>query len=149
MPWTSSYDFKLAENPLFATALITATALTDPFIDAPYPLTEGRCYWWSVLRSNACGAGDWADPFHFATVALQSIFMDDIESGAANWSHNAVSGADHWAIATTQFHSPTHAWFVPDLYEPIFDDWVWKPFDYIVPPFGSTNRILKGDVILW
>ncbi len=113
-PWASSYEFKLAESPLFYTSLITATALPDPAFDAPYPLAGGRCYWWSVLSRNACGAGDWTEPFHFATVALQTIFSDDIESGAGNWSHNAVSGVDHWQIATAQSHSPTHSWFVPD-----------------------------------
>jgi len=42
----------------------------------------------------------------------------------------------------------THARFIPDLYEPVFDNRFWKTFDYIIPPFGSANRIFKGDVIL-
>lgn len=42
-------------------------------------------------------------------------FSDDVESGGAQWSV-AGSGAvgANFAIVTTDAHSPTHSWFVPD-----------------------------------
>lgn len=41
-------------------------------------------------------------------------FEDDLEGGTAAWTTSSGSGTSPWALVTTDSHSPTHAWFVPD-----------------------------------
>jgi PKD repeat protein len=113
-PFASSYNLQVDRSPHFGAPLIDATNLSGNSYTPGSPLEGGLCYWWHVQGEDACGAGVWADPFHFATVNLAVAFYDDIESGDAQWSHAAAQGADHWAVSTDQSHSPTHAWFVPD-----------------------------------
>ncbi len=112
-PFSTLYNFRLAYDPLFKDPL-TTEELEDPSFTPTVPLAGGRCHWWSVQPLNTCGEGAWTAPFHFATANLGVSFADDIESGAARWTHAAVQGADHWSITASQSHSPTHAWFVPD-----------------------------------
>ena len=112
-PFSSLYNFRLDRSPLFPDPII-ANELENPTFTHSSPLEGGRCYWWSVQPLNACGAGSWTEPFHFATANLGVSFADDIESGSGNWSHEAAMGTDHWVIATDQSHSPLHAWHVPD-----------------------------------
>jgi PKD repeat protein len=111
---TDSYTWELDDNPFFTSPLDVATGLTAPTHSLADPLEGGRCYWWRVQGENVCGPGAWADPFHFATAALASLFFDDVEAGGGNWSHQAAQGTDHWAISTVLSHSPTHSWYVPD-----------------------------------
>ena len=42
----------------------------------------------------------------------------------------------------------SHAGRVPHRDESVLNDGVWQPFDYIIPPFGISDRILKSDIIL-
>jgi PKD repeat protein len=104
----------LALTPFFDPPLVSESGPADPAFSPSSPLEGGRCYWWRTQGENACGTGSWSQVFHFATVALQSIFYDDMEGGSGNWSHQAGSGTDAWALVTDQSHSPTHAWFHPD-----------------------------------
>jgi hypothetical protein len=113
-PLVSDYDFELATGPLFENPLVSVEGIPGSEYALTTPLEGGKCYWWKVEADNACGYGEWAQPFHFSTVALGVSFYDDIESGPGQWSHAAAQGVDHWAIASDQAHSPTHAWFVPD-----------------------------------
>ncbi|HSQ18395.1 MAG TPA: C25 family cysteine peptidase [Anaerolineales bacterium] len=113
-PLSSQQHFRLADNPLFENLLIDAPGLTGAAYQPSTPLEGGSCYWWQVSASNACGEGVWSDPFHFATVNMGISFFDGMESGSANWAHQAVLGTDHWIISTAQAYSPTHAWYVPD-----------------------------------
>ena len=111
---TGLYSFELAFTPSFDPPLMQAGGLADPAFTPSTPLEGGRCYWWRVQGENTCGVGSWSEAFHFATVALQSVFFDDMENGSGNWTHQAGSGTDAWALVTDQSHSPTHAWFHPD-----------------------------------
>lgn len=111
---TSGYNLEMSLTPLFETPILTATGLTSSDYAVMTPLQGGTCYWWQLQGSNVCGVGEWSAPFHFATVALTSMFYDDIEWGSGNLPHAATQGTDHWAISTVQSHSPTHSWFVPD-----------------------------------
>jgi hypothetical protein len=132
-----SYNFELATSPLFTPTLVYTTGLqTSDYDLASSLLDEGTCYWWRAQAGNACGTGVWSDPFHFSTVSLGVSFFDDIENGPGNWSHAATQGVDHWAISTSQAHSQTHAWFVPD--DPVVTDsrlWTTNP---IAIGSGST-----------
>jgi|GEM_PF-895890 len=42
------------------------------------------------------------------------FFADDMESGPGNWTTGG-SGGTPWTLAETSSHSPTHAWFSPDV----------------------------------
>lgn len=109
-----SYNFQLASTPLFEQPLFEAGDLSQPEYTLPTPLEGGACYWWHAQANNACGEGEWAAPFHFATVHLDTVFFDDMESGNGLWSHAAVIGLDHWQISDQRSHSPENAWYVPD-----------------------------------
>jgi lysyl endopeptidase len=122
-PFSSLYSFRLDQDPLFP-APVLVDQLEDPTFTPSSPLEGGRCYWWEVATNNACGRGSWSALFHFATTNLGITFADDIESGGDRWTHAAVQGADHWEITTDRSHSPTHAWFVPDV-NTITDSRLW------------------------
>ncbi len=113
-PWAADYRLQVDRSPLFGAPLVDVADIPGTGYTPTSPLEGGRCYWWHVQGENTCGAGPWADPFHFATSALAVGFYDDMESGSGQWSHQAAYGTDHWQISTAQSHSPTHAWFVPD-----------------------------------
>jgi PKD repeat protein len=121
-PWAASYRFQLDRDPRFGAPLLDENDLSAASYTPDSPLAGGGCYWWHVQGDNACGSGAWSEPFHFATVQLATAFYDNIESGNGNWSHQAqaAQGIDHWQISTSQSHSPTHAWFVPD--DPVVTD---------------------------
>ena len=103
-PYTAGYNLQVDQSPLFVAPLVEATGIPGSTYTPGAPLEGGRCYWWQVQGNNACGAGDWAEPFHFATVALDVGFYDDVESGDGLWNHQAAPGTDHWAISTAQMH---------------------------------------------
>jgi hypothetical protein len=128
--------FQLADSALFETLPVYTPIESGTTYQLTTPLEGGRCYWWRVVASNACGIGEWSIPFHFATAALDVSFGDDIESGAGNWSHVAEDGKDNWAITTDQSHSPTHAWYVPDA-EKITDTRLWNTTPVAIGP-GET-----------
>ncbi len=111
---TQSYNLQLGLSPLFETPLVSVTDLGDSDYTVAGPLDGGICYWWRTQAANLCSVGDWAEPFHFSTVALQAAFADDMESGSTQWTHGFLVGQDQWVNGTTQSHSPTHAWFTPD-----------------------------------
>ncbi|MBN1953874.1 MAG: PKD domain-containing protein [Anaerolineae bacterium] len=112
--FASTYNLRLDTTPLFAAPLVDVSEIADTSYTVESPLSGGRCYWWQVQGDNACGTGDWAAPFHFATVALDVVFYDDMEAGDGQWDHEAAQGSDNWQITTAESHSPTHAWHVPD-----------------------------------
>jgi Peptidase family C25/Propeptide_C25/PKD domain/Immune inhibitor A-like, MAM domain/IPT/TIG domain len=112
--FADSYHFQLARSPLFQTPIADMSGIVDHEVTPASPLDGGLCYWWRVAGENVCTPGEWAVPFHFATVAMATSFYDDMEAGAGNWTHQAGQGVDHWQILNQQSHSPTQAWFVPD-----------------------------------
>ncbi len=53
-------------------------------------------------------------------VAPATFFADDIESGAAMWTHGSPikkkkKKTDTWVIATDRFHTGASSWYTPDL----------------------------------
>ncbi len=114
LPLTGAYAFQLGNSPLFETPLVDVADLAAVSYAPGVTLDGGTCYWWRTSGENACGEGDWAEPFHFSTVALDAIFSDNIESGSAKWTSGAIAGTSQWAVSTAQAHSPTHSWFSPD-----------------------------------
>ncbi|MFN2166592.1 MAG: hypothetical protein ACK2U9_10085, partial [Anaerolineae bacterium] len=133
---SATYDLEVSTDPIFGTLSASASGIPTSTYTLETPLDLATCYFWRTASENACGLGDWADPFRFATVALGVSFADDIESGAGNWSHAANQGSDSWAISTVQSHSPTHSWFVPDAAS-LTDSFLWNTTPIAVGP-GST-----------
>jgi lysyl endopeptidase len=133
----AAYNLELDTSPLFESPWIVATAIPATTYTPDSPLEGGRCYWWHVQGDNPCGSGAWTGPFHFATVQLTTGFYDDLESGAGNWSHGAAQGLDQWQLSTAQSHSPTHAWFVPDV-SSITDSRLWNTAPL---PIGASSTL--------
>ena len=72
----------------------------------------------------------------FSLVPLCEVFTDTMESGERNWSHQADQGNDQWTLSTTQSHSPTHAWHIPDG-GGITDSYLWNTIPFPIAA-GST-----------
>ncbi len=108
------YRFRLARTPFFAPTVVDVSNLSGLDYTSSTILESGRCYWWQAQSSNICGAGDWAEPWHFAVMSRANLFIDDMEAGAGKWSHQAASGTDRWAIVSTSSHGGANAWLVPD-----------------------------------
>ncbi|MEO5558037.1 MAG: S8 family serine peptidase, partial [Dokdonella sp.] len=131
----SSYRVEVATDEAFATIIATAT-VTDTAWTVATSLNSNTQYYWRVTAINACGEslaasadrifGDGFDdtalpPIEFSsafvTLALpgdcsigttqQVIWSDDIETGAAGWTHSGT--ADTWVVGSTA-HGGTHAW---------------------------------------
>ena len=43
-----------------------------------------------------------------------TLFIDDMENGEAEWDLNILEGSNIWEVSTTQASSGTHAWFATD-----------------------------------
>jgi len=136
VPGAYSYHLQLDRSPLFPAPLVDETGLDTTYTPAQ-PLEGGRCYWWRARGGNVCGDGAWADPFHFAIVALALGFSDDMESGPGQWSHQASQGLDQWALSDAMSHSPSHAWFHPD-HGQITDSYLWNTAPV---PVGSGSSL--------
>jgi hypothetical protein len=113
-PYSRTQHFQLADSAAFENLLLDIPDLESGNYKPATPLEQGRCYWWRANGANACGTGEWSEPFHFATVTWDAAFADDMESGEAAWNHSTVIGDDNWEISTDQAYSPTHAWYVPN-----------------------------------
>ena len=108
-----SYRLQLAQTPVFEAPILDANGIPSSSYTLESVLQPATCYFWRTRGENGCGSGAWAEPFRFATVASQILFADDVESGGAQWSHQANDGLDQWQIATARSLSPTHAWYTP------------------------------------
>jgi len=104
-PYAGSYNLQVDYTPAFAAPLLDVSGLAATSYTTPDPLAGGRCYWWRAQGENLCGAGDWAEPFHFSTAALGYAFYDDVESGNQGWTAQSP-----WAITDEEAHSPSHSW---------------------------------------
>jgi len=86
---------------------------------------NNTAYQFSVSGSVACGTvidfsltvttneKNFFLPLQVSTGTTQTteVYFDNMESGSANWTHSAPSGADTWAVVTdTNAKSPTRSW---------------------------------------
>ncbi len=135
-----AYDYEVqvatdaAFNHIVRSHETTDTAWT---VGSGESLDSSARYWWRVIARNPCGdsapgAGAdtlFADGFdntgtapaqEFTTMPLPGdcpvdvpalvVFSDDMESGAAGWTHGAANGsADLWTLGDAA-NSGTHAW---------------------------------------
>lgn len=63
---------------------------------------------WNIVVTNPGGqTATLANAFSI----IGPLWQDDLESGAAGWTHGNSSGSiDNWALSTAQSRSPTHSW---------------------------------------
>jgi hypothetical protein len=133
-PQTSSYLVELATDAAFTTIVAQQVVNGTSFI-VPNLLTSTR-YFWRVSARNACagaplieffangfedsrGSSTRSAVFSFTTQAgpgdcsvgtASSVFSDDMENGAPNWTHAAATGTDTWALSTAFPASPVNAY---------------------------------------
>ena len=136
LPQAGSYSLQLAQTPVFGTPVMEVTGLLTSTYTHDSPLEPASCYFWRARGENGCGSGEWAAPFHFATLASQVLFSDDMESGSIQWTHDAAQGLDQWQLATTRSLSPSHAWYAPDA-GVVTDTYLWNTVPLTVEN-GST-----------
>jgi hypothetical protein len=132
-----AYRVQIAADAAF-TQIVREHDTTDTAwtLSSGEALDTSARYWWRVIARNPCGdSGDGADDRVFAggfeTVAVTAaqsfttlalpgdcpvdtttvnLFADDLESGAAGWSHGTAAGnVDRWTLGV-QANSGTHAW---------------------------------------
>jgi lysyl endopeptidase len=72
IPDAGSYSLEIDRSPLFPAPSYAASGISGTLVTVDPALEGGRCYWWHVRGHNACGAGPWTGPFHFATTPLPS-----------------------------------------------------------------------------
>jgi len=137
LPQVADHRLQVDTAPTFPAPVVDVSGITGGSYTLETDLSTATCYFWRAGGTNACGAGEWAFPFHFATVNLAVAFADDMESGTGNWSHAAAQGVDHWQLSTAQSHSPTHAWFVPDD-AVVTDSRLWNT---VAVPIGAGSTL--------
>lgn len=98
---------------------LTANTLSDT------GLAFGQTYRYVVRAEDlgATGAGGACGGVEDTNVVERSavptgpdtnLFIDNVETGPANWVAAGTGAGANWSIVATQANSPTNSWFVPD-----------------------------------
>jgi hypothetical protein len=61
--------------------------------------------------------GSWSSSFALipGTPSVTTVFDDAVEAGPGNWNSQSLQGTNAFAITAQDSHSPTQAWFVPNV----------------------------------
>jgi PKD repeat protein len=112
LPQVDDYSLQVDTSPSFAAPVLDVSGIPTGTYTPAAPLDPATCYFWRAMGENACGPGGWAAPFHFATVQVDQVFMDDMESGPGNWT---ATGLWHISTAPTdpcaEAHSGSSSWY--------------------------------------
>lgn len=126
--WTAAtqggtYRLQIATDAAFNNLVADVSGLTGTSHTLSSELSGSTRYYWRMSANNACGASAFTAARSFITLTQagdcpfgatpQVLHNVDFESGAAGWA-DASSGTYHWALGTTDAHSPTHAFFAQD-----------------------------------
>jgi hypothetical protein len=119
----STYRLQVATDAAFNQLVADVSGLTGTSYTLNSDLSGSTRYYWRMLASNACGDSAFTVARSFITLTQagdcpfgatpQVLHNVDFEAGAAGWA-DASSGSYHWALATSDAHSPTHAFFAQD-----------------------------------
>ncbi len=112
LPQVHNYSLQVDTLPSFPAPVVDVTGMSQPTYTVAGGLDPATCYFWRAKGTNACGEGAWADPFRFATVLVDRVFLDDVEGGGASWTATGL-----WHITTTpddpcaEAHSGSSSWY--------------------------------------
>jgi hypothetical protein len=134
----AAYDLQIATDVEFTHLVVDVPNLAAASFTPSVDLNTATHYYWRVRAHNACGIGAYAAPFHFTTLVAPgdcplmatptTLYSIDFEGETTGWSHD---GADNtWALSTTRYYSPTHA------------------FHAIDPTSASDQRLVSPSVAL-
>ena len=145
---TLSYTLEVDDDSGFGSIDYTVSGLTGTSHTAAMNLDYGTTYYWRVRGDNACGAGVDSATFSFTTLTFpgdcpagavpQSIFSEDMESGAAGWTSSG--SGDTWAISTARANSGISSFHANDP-ESESDQRLISPV--INLPVGANNLTLQ------
>jgi len=124
--WQNSADVAQYVVDVANDAGFTDLVVSAPVEGSPYTLEidldTNRQYFWRVRASNGCGAAT-SPTFDFTTapapgdcppeVPPTAVWLDDLEAGAAGWSHGGTG--DSWTLSGTRVHSGANAYHATDV----------------------------------
>jgi hypothetical protein len=124
----TSYYVEVDDNSDFSSPVVTGAVSGTSFTPSSF-LDHDTEYFWRVTANNACGDASASSTFDFTTEILAGTcsvdsatlvaFDDDLESGAAGWSHMSNpdtdnTGVDTWTLSSARTSSGVNAWYAQD-----------------------------------
>jgi Immune inhibitor A-like, MAM domain len=118
-----TYSIEIATDAGFTNIVDSASGLTTESYTAGVDLATNTTHYWHVMAENACGSGTFSSTFSFTVAPApgdctagsspQAVFFDDLESGAAGWTHSGTG--DTWVLSGARTHSGVNAWHATDV----------------------------------
>ena len=118
----ATYTVEIATDPAFGN-VVDSAVVTEATYTPALDLQTNTTYYWRVQASNGCGDGGLSATFDFTTapapgdcppgVSPTQVFFDDLESGAAAWSHGGPG--DTWTLSSARTHSGANAYWADDV----------------------------------
>jgi serine protease AprX len=139
LPQVHDYGLQVDTTPIFPAPVVDVSGIPTGTYTLDTALQPATCYFWHAQGENACGEGDWSAPYHFSTVLVDQVFLDDVEGGGANWTATGL-----WHITTdpadpcAEAHSGSSSWYYGQ--DP--------PCDYDVGDSNSGTLTLNAPVDL-
>jgi len=144
----ASYTIEIATDAAFTTIVDSASGLTDTTYTASVDLATNTEHFWRVRAENPCGIGADSAIFSFITMAAPGdcsvgtvpdvLFEDDLEGGAAGWTHSGTG--DTWQLSSARTHSGVNAWWGEDV-EIVTDQYLVSPT--VSLPSGGEGLTLQ------
>jgi hypothetical protein len=144
----TSYTIEIATDAAFGTIVDSASGLTATTYTASIDLATNTEHFWRVRAENSCGTGNDSAIFRFITAAAPGdcslgtvpdvLFDDDLEGGAAGWTHSGPG--DTWQLSGARTHSGVNAWWGEDV-EIVTDQHLVSP--PVALPAGAEGLTLQ------
>jgi Immune inhibitor A-like, MAM domain len=118
-----TYSIEIATDAGFGNVVDSASGLSTESYTASVDLATNTTHYWRVQAENACGTSTLSATFSFTVApapgdctqgaAAQAVFFDNLEAGAAGWTHSGTG--DTWALSSAHTHSGVNAWHATDV----------------------------------
>lgn len=153
--WTAisqarSYQIDVATDPGFGNIVFTESGITDTTLTPAIVLDTNTPHYWRVKAENTCDQGAFSSTFSFTTepapgecafgVTPITVFYDDLESGAPDWTHSAGVGPDTWGLSTNRPNSGLNSFYAEDV-AVVSDQYLVSP--PIALPVGEAPLTLQ------
>jgi hypothetical protein len=119
---TAQYLIEIATDAGFGN-IVASAMVTAPTFTPGSDLASDTQHYWRVTPSNPCGDGTTSATYTFTTqpapgdcsmgTTANIVFQDDMESGAAGWTHSGTG--DTWALSTVRANSGTMSYHATDV----------------------------------